>query len=71
MAVLGKLKCADILISRGISVNPMCSFCRGSLESRQRLFFDCDSSFLVLIGLLPAFGSFLLLTAQGEHLASI
>ncbi|PKU63676.1 Putative ribonuclease H protein [Dendrobium catenatum] len=59
MALLGKLKCADVLLKRGLQVNPKCSFCDTSLESHNHIFFECDYSFMVLLLVLPNFDSFL------------
>ncbi|PKU62559.1 Putative ribonuclease H protein [Dendrobium catenatum] len=60
MAILGKLKCADSLIRRGLQVNPVCNFCSGLPETHSHLFFWCDFSFGVLTKLLPAANNFFL-----------
>ncbi|PKU79785.1 Putative ribonuclease H protein [Dendrobium catenatum] len=60
MARIGKLKMADNLLLRGISVPVNCSLCLGHAENHPHLFFDCDFSFYILKKILPAFSSFLL-----------
>ncbi|KAL0907108.1 hypothetical protein M5K25_025651 [Dendrobium thyrsiflorum] len=60
MAVLGKLKTADVLLSRAIPVNLECSFCMQAPESHKHLFFECEYSYNVLTDLLPELGAFLL-----------
>ncbi|PKU72989.1 hypothetical protein MA16_Dca007552 [Dendrobium catenatum] len=60
MAILGKLKCADSLIRRGLQVNPLCNFCSCHAETHSHLFFGCDFSFGVLTKLLPATNAFYL-----------
>ncbi|XP_020678500.1 uncharacterized protein LOC110096767 [Dendrobium catenatum] len=60
MALMGKLKTTDLLIHRGISANPSCSFCLGNNESHNHLFFSCDYTFLVLSLMLPDVGFFYL-----------
>ncbi|KAL0922303.1 hypothetical protein M5K25_006276 [Dendrobium thyrsiflorum] len=50
MAMLGKLKTADVLLSRAIPAP----------ESHKHLFFECDYNFNVLTELLPELGAFLL-----------
>ncbi|KAL0914337.1 hypothetical protein M5K25_014678 [Dendrobium thyrsiflorum] len=59
MALIGKLKCADLLIRRGLQVSASCSFCHTSLKSHFHLFFECDFSFSVLTALLSGLDSFL------------
>ncbi|KAI0511714.1 hypothetical protein KFK09_012346 [Dendrobium nobile] len=60
MALIGKLKCADILIRKGINVIADCAFCKSHRESHHHLFFECDFTFTVLVLVLPLFQSFLL-----------
>ncbi|XP_020693114.1 uncharacterized protein LOC110107253 [Dendrobium catenatum] len=60
MAILGKLKCADSLIRRGLQVNPLCNFCSGHSETHSHLFFGCDFTFGVLAKLMPATNAFYL-----------
>ncbi|PKU85081.1 hypothetical protein MA16_Dca018195 [Dendrobium catenatum] len=60
MAILGKLKCADSLIRRGLQVNPLCNFCSGHSETHSHLFFGCDFTFGVLTKLLPATNAYYL-----------
>ncbi|PKU79143.1 hypothetical protein MA16_Dca000487 [Dendrobium catenatum] len=59
MAMLGKLKTADILIQRGIDAYVTCSFCGAGSDCHSHLFFSCDFSFTVIASLLPPLGSFL------------
>ncbi|KAI0516651.1 hypothetical protein KFK09_009328 [Dendrobium nobile] len=60
MALLGKLKMADLLISRGINVLPNCVFCSNGCENHSHMFFTCDYSYTVIISLLPCLDVFLL-----------
>ncbi|XP_020679888.1 uncharacterized protein LOC110097698 [Dendrobium catenatum] len=60
MALLGKLKTADNLISKGIQVNAGCIFCSGHLESHSHVFFECDYSFSIMTGLFPCMNTFYL-----------
>lgn len=60
MAIQRKLKCADILIYRGILVSPLCDFCIGNNETHSHLFFECDFSFTVISSVLPALNCFYL-----------
>ncbi|PKU60343.1 hypothetical protein MA16_Dca027682 [Dendrobium catenatum] len=60
MAVIGKLKTADNLISRGITVPISCSLCKDFPENHNHLFFDCEFSFNILTRLLPDLNIFLL-----------
>ncbi|KAI0494111.1 hypothetical protein KFK09_024242 [Dendrobium nobile] len=60
LAVKNGLKTADILIRRGITVNPLCIFCLMSNESHSHLFFECDYSFKILCALIPQAHSLLL-----------
>ncbi|PKU83547.1 hypothetical protein MA16_Dca008234 [Dendrobium catenatum] len=60
MAVTGKLKTADNLISRGIVVPSLCTFCSRFPENHNHLFFGCDFSFMILIRMLPELNIFLL-----------
>ncbi|PKU65386.1 hypothetical protein MA16_Dca023989 [Dendrobium catenatum] len=60
MAVIGKLKTADNLISRGIAVPSICSLCLSFPENHSHLFFDCEFSFTILARLLPELNCFLL-----------
>ncbi|PKU76814.1 Putative ribonuclease H protein [Dendrobium catenatum] len=60
MAILGKLKSADLLIRRGLPVSPICNFCSGHPETHSHLFFGCDFTFGVLSKLLPATNAFYL-----------
>ncbi|PKU82229.1 hypothetical protein MA16_Dca013421 [Dendrobium catenatum] len=61
MAILDKLKSAEALAWRGISIeNPKCHFCQEKHESTRHLFFECDYSYNTLIRLIPALQNFLL-----------
>ncbi|KAL0918064.1 hypothetical protein M5K25_010052 [Dendrobium thyrsiflorum] len=60
MAIQRKLKCADILIYRGIPVPPLCGFCIGNNETHSHLFFECDFSFTVITKLFPVLNCFYL-----------
>ncbi|PKU60948.1 Putative ribonuclease H protein [Dendrobium catenatum] len=60
MAILRKLKTADLLLSRGISVTAECSFCSYSRECHSHLFFECDFSFKLITELIPALENFYL-----------
>ncbi|PKU64698.1 hypothetical protein MA16_Dca017640 [Dendrobium catenatum] len=60
MALQSKLKTADQLIFRGISVSAACSFCASNRESHSHLFFECDFSFNIITALFPVMKSFYL-----------
>ncbi|PKU84127.1 Putative ribonuclease H protein [Dendrobium catenatum] len=42
------LKTASVLAARGISVFPLCVFCKSNIETQNHLFFECDFSFNIL-----------------------
>ncbi|PKU80820.1 hypothetical protein MA16_Dca025818 [Dendrobium catenatum] len=60
MALLGKLKTADLLLMKGINVLSDCSFCSTGSDNHSHLFFACDFSYSVIISLLPPLEVFLL-----------
>ncbi|PKU59302.1 hypothetical protein MA16_Dca027291 [Dendrobium catenatum] len=60
MAVIGKLKTADNLNSRGIAVPLTCSLCLSFPKNHSHLFFGCEFSFTILTRLLPELNCFLL-----------
>ncbi|KAL0928474.1 hypothetical protein M5K25_000358 [Dendrobium thyrsiflorum] len=59
MAVIGKLKTADLLIKRQIMVHPGCCFCQTTNETHQHLLFECDFTFTVISTLFPSLAGFL------------
>ncbi|XP_020692832.1 uncharacterized protein LOC110107035, partial [Dendrobium catenatum] len=61
MALLDRLKTADVLIQKGIYIaNPTCSFCHNNTETITHLFFESEYSFKVLVRLIPKLQDFLL-----------
>ncbi|KAI0523418.1 hypothetical protein KFK09_005813 [Dendrobium nobile] len=60
MAIMGKLKTADILLKRNISTPIICSCCNNDHESHNHLFFECDYSFWVIKSLFPLMENFLM-----------
>ncbi|KAI0496569.1 hypothetical protein KFK09_022889 [Dendrobium nobile] len=60
MAILQKLKVADLLIKKSIQVNPVCCLCNNAQEDHNHLFFNCDFTFNVINKLIPELNSFLL-----------
>ncbi|PKU65630.1 hypothetical protein MA16_Dca021519 [Dendrobium catenatum] len=60
MAVIGKLKTADILNSRGMAVPITCSLCQTFPENHNHIFFGCEFSFTILTRMLPELNCFLL-----------
>ncbi|KAI0529431.1 hypothetical protein KFK09_001980 [Dendrobium nobile] len=60
MAILQKLKVADLLIKKDIQVNPICCLCNNAQEDHNHLFFNCDFTFNVINNLIPDLNSFLL-----------
>ncbi|KAI0524788.1 hypothetical protein KFK09_004174 [Dendrobium nobile] len=58
MALIGKLKTSDNLITRGIMVAGHCSFCCDHLENHSHIFFECDYTFSILTDLIPVTGMF-------------
>ncbi|KAL0916751.1 hypothetical protein M5K25_014286 [Dendrobium thyrsiflorum] len=60
MAILGKLKTADILSTRGINIPAACPFCLEANETHNHLFFECDFSYSIIRTLLPWLEFFLM-----------
>ncbi|KAL0924368.1 hypothetical protein M5K25_005187 [Dendrobium thyrsiflorum] len=60
MAILGKLKTADILSTRGINIPAACPFCLEANETHNHLFFECDFSYSIIRTLLPRLEFFLM-----------
>ncbi|KAI0492133.1 hypothetical protein KFK09_026398 [Dendrobium nobile] len=54
------LKTADALAVRGISVNPLCVFCKADSETKNHLLFECDFTFNILKYFMPRMNSMLL-----------
>ncbi|PKU71765.1 Putative ribonuclease H protein [Dendrobium catenatum] len=53
LAFRNGLKTAQVLQSRGISVNNSCCFCHEGLDSTGHLFFECNFTFNIISQLLP------------------
>ncbi|PKU59280.1 hypothetical protein MA16_Dca026643 [Dendrobium catenatum] len=52
MALKGRLKTADVHLSKGIIVNALCPLCHSSAKIVMYLFFVCDYSFTVIAKLI-------------------
>ncbi|XP_020676307.1 uncharacterized protein LOC110095207 [Dendrobium catenatum] len=66
MAFKHKLKTVDILLTWGILVNPICSFCHLYEENHNHLFFECNYTFQILKKVFPCMTSMLFRPNLGQ-----
>ncbi|KAL0923655.1 hypothetical protein M5K25_007721 [Dendrobium thyrsiflorum] len=60
LSIVGGLKTADALLTRNITVNPICNFCNSNPESVSHLFFECPFSYSIITNVIPGTNGLLL-----------